>query len=180
MRLSKWIRPRMIVGYRTFDGKFISSIRISNTSFIHAKEKLKIGEDVFIGHYNFIEASNGIDIGKFCQITNYVSITSHSSHISIRLYANQYRKHSDLIAYQKGKISIGAYTFIGPHTVIMPGTKIGKACLVSAYSYLEGDYPDYSIIKGNPAKVVGSTKEIDKSYIEENPELKDFYKSIEE
>ena len=53
---------------------------------IEYKKNLKLGNNVFIGHYNFIEASNGITIEEGCQITNFISITTHSSHISIRLY----------------------------------------------------------------------------------------------
>ena len=109
------------------------------------------------------------------QITNYVSVLTHSSHIAIRLYGKEYTKIKDKQAYSKGSVYIGAYSFIGPHTVIMPGTKIGKGCLVSAFSYVKGEFPDFSIIAGNPAIVVGDTRELDQPYLDSNPELKDYY-----
>jgi len=83
-----------------------------------------------------------------------------------------YKNH---IGYLKGKISIGKYSFVGPHSVIMPNTKIGKGSIVSAYSYVRGDFPDYSVIAGNPAVVVGNTKKIDKIFLTEHPELNCFY-----
>jgi acetyltransferase-like isoleucine patch superfamily enzyme len=57
----------------------------------------------------------------------------------------------------------------------MPGTKIGKGCLVAAYSFVKGDFPDFSIIGGNPASIVGTTKDLDKDYLEQYPELQEFY-----
>ena len=58
----------------------------------------------------------------------------------------------------------------------MPGTNIGKGCLISAYSFVSGDFPDFSIIKGNPAVVVGNTKDLDKSYLQD-PEIKKYYEA---
>lgn len=170
-------RPIMIYYSKNFQGKRCENIRISSSTFLDYKEHLKIDKEVFIGHYNFLEASNGIEISEGVQITNYCSITSHSSHNSIRLYGARYKDFDDKIAYIKGSVFIGEYTFIGPHSVIMPKTKIGKGSLVSAYSYVQGDFPDYSIISGNPAKVIGSTKQMDKRVLDQHPELIPFYES---
>jgi acetyltransferase-like isoleucine patch superfamily enzyme len=57
----------------------------------------------------------------------------------------------------------------------MPGTRIGKGSLVSAYSYVQGVFPDYSIIAGNPAVIIGDTREKDQLFLNQNPELKKFY-----
>ena len=105
---------------------------------------------------------------------------SHSSHISIRLYGRQYRKEADPIGYVKGSVHIGKYTFVGPHVTIMPGTKIGKGCVVSAYSMLKGEYPDHSVIKGNPAEVIGSTSEMDTPFLEKHAELREYHKDWSE
>ncbi len=140
-----------------------------------APESLSLGENVFIGQYNFIEASNGIVIEEGCQITNFISIVSHSSHISIRLYGSSYREINDPVGYVKGAIRIEKYSFIGPHVTIMPNSKIGKGSIVSAYTMLKGEFPDFAIIAGNPAKVIGDTREMDNSFFEKNPELKEKY-----
>jgi acetyltransferase-like isoleucine patch superfamily enzyme len=173
-------RPRMIYGYKRNDGLYLKNTRISNTVYIGNKEKFYIEDNVFIGHYNFIDASNSIFIGEGCQITNFISIITHSSHISIRLYGKEYQKISDMIGYVKGKIIIGKYSFIGPHSTIMPGTEIGKGSIVAAYSYVEGEFPDFSIIAGNPAILVGNSKKLDKKYLEMNPEINKFYKEWSE
>ena len=166
--------PAMISGFKRADGVKVQNVRISNSTFIDSKRNLIIGNHVFIGHYNFIEASNGIEIEEGCQITNYVSITSHSSHNSIRYYGKNYRG-AEMKGYLKGKVHIGQYTFIGPHVTIMPSTVIGKGCLIASHSFLKGEFPDFSIIAGNPAKVVGDTRVKDREFLSDNPELKANY-----
>lgn len=167
----------MIGKRRNFQGEKITNTSIGNTTFIDFKENFKISDNTYIGHHNFIEASNGIELGEGCQITDFVSLTTHSSHISIRLYGSQFSNHNNHIGYIKGDIKIGKYSFIGPHTVIMPGTTIGKGSIVSAFSYVKGDFPDFSIISGNPAQITGDTRQLDKKYLDENPELVHFYNS---
>lgn len=178
-RLSKCLMslygPRMIYYKKNFQGKKTINLRIGNTTFIDHPGKLQVADHVYIGHHNFIEASNSVTIEKGCQITSFVSLTSHSSHHSIRLYGSHYGETNDHIGYQTGEVYIGKFTFIGPHTTIMPGTKIGKGCIVSAYSLLKGEYPDFSVIAGNPAVVVGSVQEKDQKIIDEYPLLANYY-----
>jgi len=168
-------KPKMIVGYRRkSDNVFLPKTRISNSTFIDSPNKLDIKDNVFIGHHNFIEASNHISIGEGCQITNFITITTHSSHDSIRLYGSE-SPRGNVKGYLRGRVSIGKFTFIGPHVTIMPNTIIGKGCIVSAYSMVQGDFPDFSILKGNPAKIVGDTRERDKILLNEYPEMKEMY-----
>jgi acetyltransferase-like isoleucine patch superfamily enzyme len=57
----------------------------------------------------------------------------------------------------------------------MPNTKIGKGSLVAAYSYVKGEFPDFSIISGNPAKVIGDTRDMDERQLKQHPELRSYY-----
>ena len=173
-RLLRTTSPTMLYGYQQ-NGQIFPDTRIGSSTALVGLENLILEDNVFIGHYNFIEASNGITIREGCQITNFISILSHSSHNSIRYYGSSYRSNTDLKGYIKGKVEIGKYTFIGPHVTIMPNTTIGKGCIISAYSLLKGDYPDFSIIAGNPASVVGSTKDKDMLFLKQHPELEEYY-----
>lgn len=170
-----WVKPAMLNGYKIPGGKYLPYTRVSNTTSIVSKENLKIGNHVFIGHFNFIESSNGISIGEGCHIANYISILTHSTHHSIRLYGESFIHNRNHRGTERGQVEIGAYSFIGPHTVIAPGTKIGKGSLIAAYSYISGAFPDFSILRGNPAKVIGSTKDIDQLYLRDNPDLNAYY-----
>lgn len=171
----KLFKPVMVGKYKRFDGIRLPNTRIGNTTTVVGRENFKISDNVFIGQYNFIDASNGLTIETGCQITNYVSILTHSSHQSIRLYGHHYNQVGKMKAYQEGEVKIGQFSFVGPHTVIMPNSRIGKGCIVAAFSYVKGDFPDFSIIGGNPAKVIGDTREMDRHFLESDPELKRYY-----
>lgn len=165
----------MLYGFKVPSGKYLPHTRVSNTTYIGCKNKLNIADHVFIGHFNFLDCCNGLTIGEGCQITNFISILTHSSHIAIRLHGKSYLEKTDLAGYKKGAVEIGKYSFIGPHSLISAGTKIGKGCLVAAYSHVKGSFPDFSILSGNPARVTGSTRDLDHPYLAEHPELKKFY-----
>jgi acetyltransferase-like isoleucine patch superfamily enzyme len=173
--LFKWFRPHFVGRYRRADGRLLPLTRVGNTTYITGRENLDIGDNVFIGHYSFIDATNGLHIGEGCQIGYYVTIATHSSHIAIRLYGREYTRVSKKIAYGEGSVFVGRYTFVGPHSIIMPGSRIGKGSLVSAYSYVKGNFPDFAILAGNPAVVVGDTRTLDAPYLEQHPELRPFY-----
>lgn len=170
-------KPAMLYGYKIPGGKYLPHTRVSNSTFIGCRKKLKIADHVFIGHFNFLDSCNGLSIGEGCQITNYISILTHSSHIAIRLYGKSYIENKEHVGYEKGSVEIGNYSFIGPHSVVAPGTIIGKGSLVTAYSYVNGSFPDFSILSGNPAKVVGSTRDHDQRYLRDHPELEEVYNS---
>ena len=141
-----------------------NGVRVSNTAHVsNSNNHLSYGKNVFIGHFCYIDAFNAqIKIGEGVQITNYVSILTHSSHNAIRFdksEISQLKDSNNLLDINP--ISIGEKTYIGPHTVIMPGTNIGVNCIVGAFSYVSGDIPDYSVVRGTPAKIVGDTREID-------------------
>jgi len=172
------IRPEIIGGYSKAKMKYPKNTGISNLTHIsNYNNNLQIAEKVFIGHFNYIDAYNAkITIENNVQITNYVNILTHSSNNSIRM--NNHSKIREEVyneLFNIGEVFIGEYSYIGPHSVIMPNTKIGRGCVISAYSYLKGDYPDYSIIRGIPAKVVGNTKSLDNQLLEKFPDLKESY-----
>lgn len=170
----KWIKPE-IISYNDFNGNRIAQTGVSNMTHISNKKNVIIGKDVFIGHFNYIDGYKNVEIGKGCQITNYISILTHSSHNSLRFNDISENNNCFQNVLNSGDIFIGEYSYIGAHCVIMPGTKIGKGCIVSAFSYVNGEFPDYSILRGQPAKIIGSTKDIDESLIAKYPELVKFY-----
>jgi len=174
-RFRKWQQPVMVGNYKRFDGKKLPMTRVSTATVIQGKEHFNVADNVFIGHFNFIDATYGLKVEEGCQITNYVSLLTHSSHDAIRLYGAQYGKVGAMKAYNEGEVAIGKYTFIGPHTVVMPNSNIGKGSLIAAYSFVQGDFPDFSIIAGNPAEVVGDTRKKDETLLEKYPELQNFY-----
>ena len=173
-RVLALVKPVMIYGYKGKGGVKLKKTRYGSTTIFQGRDQLHIEDNVFINHYCFIDGSNGLSIGEGCQICSWVSLLTHSSHISIRLYGRHYNG-ADMKGYIKGNVEIGAYTFVGPHAIVMPNSKIGKGSIITAFSYVKGEFPPFSIISGNPAKVIGDTRKIDKPYLEKYPELNDYY-----
>ena len=173
----KKFKPEMIGHSKDSLGNLVNDLRISNTTHMSNRENIKFNKNVFVGHFSYIDGFDKVTIGAGCQITNYVSILTHSSHNSIRLYGEHYIEHwgKDMKGLLNAPVELGEYCFIGPHSVIMPGTVLGKGCIVSAFSFVNGKFDDYSIIRGIPAKVVGYTQEMDKKLLDEYPRLKNLY-----
>jgi acetyltransferase-like isoleucine patch superfamily enzyme len=171
----KTIKPEMIGGWKNSNGDFFFDTCISNMTHISQQSDfLYIGNNVFIGHFNYIDAFNAkLVISNSVQVTNYVSILTHSTHNSIRYNFPSFMNMDNTKLIDN--VFIGENTYIGAHSTIMPGTRIGKGSIVSAFSYVKGEFPDFSIIRGQPAKVIGDTRDIDKKIILENPEFKNYY-----
>jgi acetyltransferase-like isoleucine patch superfamily enzyme len=153
--------------------------RIAPSTCIEGEAGLRLGDHVFIGQFNFIDATAGLSIGEGVQITNFVSIVTHSSHRSIRLLGRQYATRQGAApGFVKGPVSIGAYSFIGPHSLIEAGARIGKACVVCAYSQVRGEVPDFAIVAGQPARVIGDVRERDEALLQQHPELRAHYEEL--
>ncbi|MEN9544951.1 MAG: hypothetical protein RLZZ598_1784 [Pseudomonadota bacterium] len=160
------LAPRMVYGWRAADGGWRAHSRVSTHSCIESPQRLLMGDHVFIGHHNFVDASGGLRLGEGVQITNHCSVLTHSSHRALRLEREAYWGHPAPAGYERAATSIGDWSFIGPHSVIAPGSHIGIGVLVKAYSFVRGEVPDFAVIEGQPARVVGDVRELDRAWIE--------------
>ena len=160
--------PFMIYGYWNFPSRsFKRFTRYSSTTIFIDKRKINIDDYCWIGPNCIIDGSGGLVIGEGVQIAGLSAIFSHSSHIAIRLCGRDYINLSpeNRIGYICKPVVIGDYTFIGVSSVILPGVKIGKGCLIAAGSVLKESVPDFSVVAGNPGKVIGSSLDMDKDYL---------------
>jgi acetyltransferase-like isoleucine patch superfamily enzyme len=71
------------------------------------------------------------------------------------------------LGYVRAPVEIGEYTFVGAGAIILPGVKIGKGSLVAAGSVVNKSFPDFAIVSGNPARVIGNTRDLDEKYFDE-------------
>lgn len=77
----------------------------------------------------------------------YISDQNHTySDISVPIMQQGYTT--------KGPLSIGDNTWIGTHACIIGNITIGKGCVIGANSVVTKDVPDYSVVVGNPGKIV--------------------------
>ena len=162
------------------NGRLLPNTRISSASVIEHEDKLVLGDNVFIGAFNFIEASGGITIEEGVQVTSHNAIVTHTSHRSQRLLGPAYTTWpvpagGERPGWISGPIHIGAYSFIGPHCLIEANTRLGRGTLVCAGSFVRGTYPDFAILEGRPARVVGDSRRADERALVRFPELQVLY-----
>ncbi|HRH18456.1 MAG TPA: acyltransferase [Aquabacterium sp.] len=171
--------PRIVYGWQNVKGAYCPNTRVSTHTCFEQPEGIELGDHVFIGHFNRIDGSNGLVIEEGVQVTNYVSVLSHSSHRSVRVMGRRYAGHADPVGYVRRATHVGAYSFIGPHCIIAPGARIGKGVIVQAFSFISGEVPDFAIVGpkalGQPAVVMGDTRDMDAALLSQHPELQQAY-----
>lgn len=150
--------------------------RIAPSTCIEGEAGLQLADHVFIGQFNFIDASAGLVIEEGVQITNFCSIVTHSTHDALRINGRRFATQGgEPPGYRKGPVRLGAYSFVGPHSLIEPGSTLGKGAILCAYSQLRGAAPDFAIMAGQPAAQVGDTRERDAALLARHPELREAY-----
>lgn len=88
-------------------------------------------------------------------------------HDMVRLmYDNDKDYTGPYVKYYTGPITVGDNVVIGARSIILYNVSIGKNALIAAGSVVTKDVPPYAIVGGNPAKVIGSTKELLKKRLE--------------
>jgi acetyltransferase-like isoleucine patch superfamily enzyme len=175
--LGRLVRPFMVYGYYCrATRKFLRHTRMSSSVVVNSPRLFSIRDHCWVWHHTIIDASGGVEIGEGVQIGGWVGIFTHSSDVSIRLLGKRYleKDKGERIGYINAPVKIGDYSFIGSGSMIMPGATIGKGCVVGVGSVVKGDIPDFSIVTGNPGRIVGSTDFFDRRYVDE-PAIQETY-----
>jgi acetyltransferase-like isoleucine patch superfamily enzyme len=176
-RIARLLFFRMLFG-EVSQGRRLPHTRISAASCIEHEERLSLSDHVYIGPFNFIEASGGITLEEGVQVTSHVSITTHSSHRAMRVLGREYVGWSgERPGWVAGPVHIGAYSFIGPQVLIEAGTRLGRGTLVRAGSIVRGEFPDFAVLDGRPARVVGDARTRDEVLLQRHPELRALYEA---
>ncbi|MEJ5998983.1 acyltransferase [Paucibacter soli] len=169
---------RIVFGERSAQGQVLPHTRIAPSTCIEGERQLRLADHVFIGQFNFLDAHGGLTIGEGVQITNFVSIVTHSSHRSLRLLGRAYAaQQGPAPGYVLGPVEIGPYSFIGPHSLIEANTRIGRGVVVCAYAQVRGEVPDFAIVAGQPARVIGDVRHGDARLLAQHPWLAAHYQA---
>lgn len=150
-------------GWASFSAKISNPqrVRIGASPILHARVwvvplegdcglgKVIIGDNVHISRDVIIASAFCIRIGSHVTIGPRVSI-----------YDNNHNFQNPCCSVmQQGlsgaPVTIAEYAWIGAHAVVLPGVTIGRGAIVGAGAVVTKDVPEYAIVAGVPAKIVG-------------------------
>lgn len=136
-------------------------------------------------HYKFND--DKLIIGKFCQIAAGVEFVMNGANHQMNCVTtfpfyimDGWHQNSPPLSEMplKGDTVVGNDVWIGQNVTVMPGVHIGDGAIIGAGSVVASDVESYTIVAGNPAKVI--RKRFDDELIAILEKLQWWNKSIEE
>jgi len=121
---------------------------------VYDPRNIKVGEGTIVGFRCFLDGRAELCIG------NHVDIASE-----VMVYNSEHDIHSADFHATDAPVTIGDYVFIGPRAIILPGVTIGKGAVVAAGAIVTKDVPEFAIVAGVPAKVIGERKNQNPKYV---------------
>ena len=158
--ISRIIKPNIKAGKSSFIGSYsivrsrLGSLIIGdNTSILkHAriqclksKASIEIGSNSFAAYHLTILCGERIVIGNNCLIASYVFISDTNHSVDFK------QSFDDLVTKP---VAIGDFCWVGEKSIILPGVSLGNHVIVGAGSVVTKSFPDYSMIAGNPARLI--------------------------
>ena len=113
--------------------------------------KFLTGRTVYLGDRNVINFGCLLD-GRRSQIQTGADVSIGPEATILTL---GHDPQSPDFADRSGDVNIGDRAWIGYRAIILPGVNIGEGAVVGAGSVVSRSVDPYSIVAGNPAKVIG-------------------------
>lgn len=134
-----------------------SSIRAG--VYIERPSRLAAGNDLHVNRDSYLDASGGLEIGDHVTISVGCRILSMS-------HAGAIHERN---VFAKTRIMSQSIIYAG--AIILPGTTVQKYVVVAAGAVLKGDTVPGGIYAGIPALLKGMRTDIDRTLLEEQPQL---------
>ncbi len=126
-----------------------SGLTVRENVVIKFPENVKIGDQVGISEFSWIDGIGGVTIGNMTRIGPHVCIVSFEHNyikkdIPVKLQGNR-----------KSPVCIGDDVWIGARAVILAGVTVGPGAIIGAGAVVTKDVPPYTVVVGSPAREVG-------------------------
>ena len=121
---------------------------------------IDIGYGTYGGCFNFSNIRPNITIGNYCSIASRIDllranhpVDDFTTHPIAHRKLFNYRLHKD--RFKWNKLIIGNDVWIGQNVVVLPTcNNIGNGAIIGAGSIVTKDVIPYSIVAGNPARLI--------------------------
>ena len=139
----------------------LDSLVMGSVIFEKDYSSITIGNNTYIGPNTQIISAKSVIIGNNVQIAWGCTLLDHNSH-SLDFKIRRMDLNNSLNGIinwdnvKKKPIIIGNDVWIGFNSIIMKGVSIGDGAIIAAGSVVTKDVPAFSIVGGNPAKIIKS------------------------
>jgi len=139
-------------------GRF-THIRGELLTFAHGGA-ISIGEYCYVGEATRIWSARSIRIGNRVLIAHNVTILDNLTHpIGARARHEHFKHiitegHPDRIDLGERAVDIGDDVWIGCMSIVLRGVSLGRGAIVGAGSVVTEDVPPWTIVAGNPARIM--------------------------
>lgn len=130
-------------------GKYSYFLPLKSFAGVQYSPKITVGDGCWIGIRNSFACIDSIEIGNNVLFAGYVHITDHSHGFED---INTPVMKQPLIS--KGGVVIEDQCWLGFGCEILSGVHIGKHSVVAARAVVTKDVPPYSVVAGNPARII--------------------------
>ncbi|MDG6902228.1 MAG: acyltransferase [Nitrososphaerota archaeon] len=105
-----------------------------------------MGDGSFLGRAS-LYCTGGVKIGRNVNVSDGVVVITAKHDINSPKFEAAYEP-----------ITIGDWAWIATNAIILGGVTVGEGAVVAAGAVVTKDIPPYSVVGGNPAKVIGERK----------------------
>jgi acetyltransferase-like isoleucine patch superfamily enzyme len=132
--------------------------------FVHIRKNAKIGKKCNIGKSVYIDMN--VIVGNNCKIQNFATlykglVVGNEVFIGPHVcFTNDIYPRAEIWFEEKiAKTLVKDGASIGANSTIIAGITIGKYSMIGAGSVVTKDVPDFALVVGNPARIVGQVDE---------------------
>jgi len=133
-------------------------LHIGTGTKIWAPVDVDIGDHVYLGKHVHIEAN--ASIGSYVMLANNVALVGRHDHdiraigVPVR-FGHWVGSKNYPSPFKEERVVIEDDVWLGYGSIVLTGVTIGRGAIVAAGSLISRDVERYSIVGGNPAKVIG-------------------------
>jgi len=142
--------------YRRIGMKIGKDCMIRRGVYLGSPNELELGDGSFVGRAS-LYCTGGVKIGRNVNVSDGAVIITAKHDVNSPSFEAKYEP-----------ITIEDWVWVATNAIVLAGVTIGEGAIVAAGAVVTKDVPAYSVVGGNPAKVIGDRKKQPLEYVPGN------------